>query len=235
MRVTSPVERAIPCITLPHSPPADLEAELFDIGDGSPEDFATHAAELAGKIVMTTSRVYPGDGKRWIHRNEKYGRALLAGAAGFIFVNHYPGFGPATGGIGPDDPQGGQALIPGFALSLEDGAYLAAAVQARPVRLHLSSTDVCEPVHLLECHRRTAGTSPKPAVVMLGSHYDGHDIAQGAADPASGTVAVMEAARVLAAYAPDLPHTIRFAFWGAEEIGLIGSTQYVEQHDAESG
>jgi Iap family predicted aminopeptidase len=233
MRVSSPVERVIPCITLPHSPPADLEAELFDIGDGSPEDFAAHAADIAGKIVMTTSRVYPGGGKRWIHRNEKYGRALLAGAVGFIFVNHYPGFGPATGGIGPDDPQGGQALIPGLALSLEDGAYLRRLGKQGPVRLHLSSTDVCEPVTSWNVIAELPGTDPAAAVVMLGSHYDGHDIAQGAADPASGTVAVMEAARVLKQYAPDLPHTIRFALWGAEEIGLIGSTQYVDQHDAE--
>ena len=38
---------------------------------------------------------------------------------------------------------------------------------------------------------------------------------------------LMDAARVLARYAPRLPHTIRFALWSAEEIGLIGSTQYV--------
>jgi len=31
-------------------------------------------------------------------------------------------------------------------------------------------------------------------LVILGSHYDGHDISQGAVDPASGTVVVMEAA-----------------------------------------
>ena len=67
---------------------------------------------------------YPQDSKRWVHRHEKYDRAMLAGAAGFIFVNHYPGFGPATGGIGPDEPQCGQAAIPGISISLENGAYL---------------------------------------------------------------------------------------------------------------
>ncbi|KAA3659720.1 MAG: hypothetical protein DWQ04_21460, partial [Chloroflexi bacterium] len=70
-------------------------------------------------------------------------------------------------------------------------------------------------------------------VVMLGSHYDGHDISQGAVDPASGSVAVLEAARVLAKYASDLPVTVRFALWGIEEIGLLGSKHHVKIHDAE--
>jgi Zn-dependent M28 family amino/carboxypeptidase len=43
----------------------------------------------------------------------------------------------------------------------------------------------------------------------------------------------MEAARVLARYAPTLPYTIRFALWGIEEIGLLGSKAYVEAHSDE--
>jgi Zn-dependent M28 family amino/carboxypeptidase len=65
---------------------------------------------------------------------------------------------------------------------------------------------------------------------MLGCHYDGHDISQGAADPASGVVSVLEAARVLTKYAPGLPCTVRFALWGVEEIGLLGSREYVKVH-----
>jgi Zn-dependent M28 family amino/carboxypeptidase len=46
-------------------------------------------------------------------------------------------------------------------------------------------------------------------------------------------VAVLEAARVLAKYGGLFERTIRFALWGVEEIGLIGSTQYVAKHEAE--
>jgi len=74
------------------------------------------------------------------------------------------------------------------------------------------------------------GSAANPEIVMLGSHYDGHDIAQGAHDPASGAVSVIEAARVLAKYAGSMAHTVRFALWGVEEIGLIGSRLYVQQH-----
>jgi Zn-dependent M28 family amino/carboxypeptidase len=67
-------------------------------------------------------------------------------------------------------------------------------------------------------------------IVMLGCHYDGHDITQGAVDPISGAVAVMEAARVLVKYSPELPRTVRFVLWGVEELGLLGSREYVKVH-----
>ncbi|MCB9418441.1 MAG: M28 family peptidase [Ardenticatenaceae bacterium] len=232
LEIVSPIQKVIPCISLPHSPPADLTGIIMDMGDGAPDDFETRAEEIAGKIVLTNSEVNPGGVKRWIHRNEKYGRALMAGASGFIFVNHYPGYGPATGGIAPED--GGEALIPGISVSYEDGAYLQRLIKRHgQVNIHISSSDKCEPMTSWNVIADLPGQSENAQVIMMGSHYDGHDISQGAGDPASGTVAVLEAARVLAKYAGTLPHTIRFALWGVEEIGLIGSTQYVTNHLAE--
>jgi Zn-dependent M28 family amino/carboxypeptidase len=229
LEIVSPIQKTIPCISLPHSPPADLTGVLIDMDEGVPDDFESRAEEIAGKIVLTTSEVRPGKVKRWVHRNEKYGRSLLAGATGFIFINHYPGFGPATGGIGPK--QGGQALIPGIAVSYEDGAYLQRLVKRHgEVTVRITSSDQSEPMISWNVIADLPGKVDADQIVMLGCHYDGHDISQGAADPASGTVAVMEAARVLSRYADSLPYTIRFVLWGVEEIGLIGSTQYVEKH-----
>lgn len=231
LTITSPIQKEISCITLPHSPATDLYGEIIDVGEGAPQDFDNRAADIAGKIVMTTSHVYPQGSKRWVHRNEKYGRSLLAGATGFIFVNHYPGYGPATGGIGYDDPQCGEAMIPGISVSLEDGEFIKRLLERHGrVAIHLQSNDVNEPVVSWNVLGDLPGDIDPDSVVMLGCHYDGHDIAQGAADPASGTVALMEAARVLAKYDQNPGTTIRFAFWSAEEIGLIGSTQYVQKH-----
>lgn len=226
--VTSPTTEEIDCMTLPHSPPANISGQIIDLGDGAPEDFDRLADDIEGKIVMVTSEAYPGSGRRWIHRNEKYGRSLLAGAIGFIFVNHYPGYGPATGGIG----ENGAGHIPGIALSYENGMYLRRMIQRHgDVTVRLISLDVIKPMISWNVIADLPGKKDPDQIVMIGCHYDGHDIAQGAADPASGTVAVMEAARVLAKYAPDLPITIRFALWGVEEIGLLGSKQYAAAHD----
>ena len=119
--------------------------------------------------------------------------------------------------------------FPASPSAYEDGAFLQRLVKRHgAVKIHITSTDAMRTDDLLERHRRSAWPQKPDQIVMLGCHYDGHDISQGAVDPASGTVAVLEAARVLAQYAGKLPHTIRFSLWGVEEIGLIGSTQYVE-------
>jgi Zn-dependent M28 family amino/carboxypeptidase len=230
MEVISPVRKDIPCISLPHSPAAALEGIIVDMGDGAPEDFDRRADEIRGNIVLTTSVISPGGSKRWIHRSEKYGRSLLAGATGFIFVNHYAGYGPATGGIGHD----GEALIPGISICMEDGAFIRRlAKRGGEVRIRLTTTDSCRPMTSWNAVGDLPGGVTPEQVVMLGCHYDGHDISQGAEDPASGAVAVLEAARLLAQHAPTLPCTVRFVLWGVEEIGLLGSRAYVVTHAGE--
>ena len=67
-------------------------------------------------------------------------------------------------------------------------------------------------------------------IVMIGGHRDAWG--PGAADNVSGTVSVLEAARAIAdqAKAGRRPkRTIVFATWDAEEWGLIGSTEFVEE------
>lgn len=230
LEVITPVQKGIPCISLPHSPAAALKGTIVDMGDGAPEDLNRRTDEIRGKIVLTTSVVSPKGSKRWIHRSEKYGRSLLAGASGFIFVNHYPGYGPATGGIGHD----GEALIPGISISSEDGAFLRRlAKRGEEVRIRMTTTDSCRPMTSWNVLGELPGGATPEQIVMVGCHYDGHDISQGAEDPASGAVSVLEAARLLARYAPTLPCTVRFVLWGIEEIGLLGSRAYVAIHAEE--
>lgn len=73
------------------------------------------------------------------------------------------------------------------------------------------------------------GTEFPDEIVMIGAHRDAWG--PGAADNVSGTASVLEAARALAeqARAGNRPRrTVVFATWDAEEWGLIGSTEYVE-------
>jgi hypothetical protein len=62
---------------------------------------------------------------------------------------------------------------------------------------------------------------------MICAHYDdmpSGSIAPGADDNASGTAAVLEAARILSQ--ESFPYTIIFALWDEEEQGLVGSNYY---------
>jgi N-acetylated-alpha-linked acidic dipeptidase len=74
------------------------------------------------------------------------------------------------------------------------------------------------------------GTTYPDQLIILGAHRDAWG--PGAVDDVSGTVSILEAARAIAeeARAGRRPkRTIVFATWDAEEWGLIGSTEYVEE------
>ena len=62
-------------------------------------------------------------------------------------------------------------------------------------------------------------------IVVIGGHMDSVPLLQGATDNASGTATVLELARVFAQQ--DSKRTLRFAAWGSEEGGLLGSKKYV--------
>jgi Zn-dependent M28 family amino/carboxypeptidase len=63
-------------------------------------------------------------------------------------------------------------------------------------------------------------------VVMAGAHLDSVTAGPGINDNGSGSAALLETALMMAKVKPE--NTVRFAWWGAEELGLIGSTAYVE-------
>jgi N-acetylated-alpha-linked acidic dipeptidase len=110
-----------------------------------------------------------------------------------------------------------------------------------PFRYHVGPGSVKARVRVAD-DRATNGTKPifdtfgivrgsefPDEIVMVGGHRDGWG--PGTADNVSGTVSVLEAARavseaVKAGHRPK--RTIVFATWDAEEWGLMGSSEYVE-------
>jgi Zn-dependent M28 family amino/carboxypeptidase len=66
-------------------------------------------------------------------------------------------------------------------------------------------------------------------VVMAGAHLDSVTAGPGINDNGSGSAALLETA-LMAKVKPE--NTVRFAWWGAEELGLIGSTAIEDLHEA---
>ena len=62
-------------------------------------------------------------------------------------------------------------------------------------------------------------------VVMVGAHLDSVQRGPGINDNGSGSAAILETALQMAKVKPR--NKLRFAWWGAEESGLVGSTAYV--------
>ena len=62
-------------------------------------------------------------------------------------------------------------------------------------------------------------------VVVVGAHLDSVVPGPGINDNGSGSATILEIARQLAKF--KTTNRVRFAWWGAEELNLIGSTRYV--------
>jgi Iap family predicted aminopeptidase len=226
LEVIDPKNKEISCIALPMTCEGSVEGDLVILGDGPVEVYEERKDDIEGNIVMVTSRT-PRGMKRSLHRSEKYQRSVLAGAQGWIFMNHYPAYGPPTGGISP--------IIPAVGVSYEDGSYLARLLERKgKVRVRLET----------ECRNLTVKTwnvvadlpgtgAGDDEITIYGAHYEGHDIAVGALDDATGAICVMETARVLSQERANLKRPMRFILFGSEEIGLLGSRAYVEQHPKE--
>jgi Zn-dependent M28 family amino/carboxypeptidase len=67
------------------------------------------------------------------------------------------------------------------------------------------------------------GPEDAPRVVMAGGHLDSVPAGPGLNDNGSGVAALLHIAERVA----DEDRPLRFGFWGAEEIGLVGSRRYV--------
>lgn len=207
------------CIALPRSPSTTATGRLVDLGYGLPTDF--EAADLEGAIVLVRSDV-PSYVDRYIHRREKYYRAVEAGAAAFVYRNHVEGCLPPTGSVGTEAAPIGE--IPAVGVSAEGGARLARRFEEAELSVAVTAEigeATSQNVHA-ECGPDTDDR------VLITSHVDAHDIAEGAVDNAAGTAMVVELAHALVAREDALDTRVEFIAYGAEEVGLVGSSHHAE-------
>ncbi|WKB55388.1 M28 family metallopeptidase [Eleftheria terrae] len=142
--------------------------------------------------------------------------AHAAGAAGLIFYNNVPG--DLKAGLGADfEPN-----LPAVAVSQELGQQLA-AVSGLTVRLKTDTERGM--VKTMNLIAESVEGDPN-RVVMSGGHLDSVEEGPGINDNGSGSAAVLETAVQMAKVKPR--NKLRFALWGAEEAGLIGSAEYVK-------
>jgi len=205
-------------IALPGTPEADLEGELVDVGYGLSEAFAK--PNLEGKIVLVSNES-PPDHDHSVHRRERYARAIDAGAIGFISRTGRDGGLPQTGHVGSVET----SRIPAVAVSKEVGERLVRFCESDSPNCTLS----------IDCWNGSATSQNVEATlgpetdreVLVTAHADAHDITQGAWDNAAGCALVAEIARILSVES-DLETRVRFVIFGAEEVGIHGSKQWVE-------
>jgi N-acetylated-alpha-linked acidic dipeptidase len=122
---------------------------------------------------------------------------------------------------GPGVPQGWQGALP-FRYHLGSGG----------VKVHLVSDQDYQVRTIWDVVGTIKGAELADEWVVTGNHRDAW--VYGAVDPNSGTAAMLEAVHGVGALLKQgwrPRRTMVFCSWDAEEEGLIGSTEWVEQHD----
>ncbi len=89
------------------------------------------------------------------------------------------------------------------------------------------------PIELHNVVAELRGTEKPDEVVYVCGHLDSWHQATGTTDNGTGTTSTMEAARILTAAGAQPKRTIRFALWGGEEQGLLGSAEHVKRRRTE--
>ncbi|WFB08302.1 M28 family metallopeptidase [Streptomyces sp. LX-29] len=151
---------------------------------------------------------------------DKQKAAAEAGAVGAIVYNHVPG--ALNGTIG--DPA--DARIPTGGISQADGEALVAEAGRGEVTVTLEVRELQEKRRTHNVIAETRGGNPD-RTVMLGSHLDSVAAGPGINDNGSGSAGLLEVALELAETHKKPTNKIRFAWWSAEELGLLGSDAYV--------
>jgi carboxypeptidase Q len=117
-------------------------------------------------------------------------------------------------------------------LSLEDYGMLYRMVEsgAQPqIKIVAESKELGE-VPTFNTIASIPGTEFPDEYVILSAHFDSWDGATGATDNGTGTITMMEAARILKKVYPNPKRTILIGHWGSEEQGLNGSRAFVEDN-----
>ncbi|MEE6263966.1 M20/M25/M40 family metallo-hydrolase [Plantactinospora sonchi] len=205
------------------SPQAALDTRVtgrvVDVGAGTPE---AYPADVAGAIVLVdyvSSR-----------REQLVATALERQAAAVVFLpadlvepRRAQAFAPTLPGSA-NQP----VPVPVVGVAQAQKHRLRELLAHRPLTLTVATTAhrglTSHNVLAERRPRRSGNTGP---VVMVSAHYDTVIGAPGANDDGSGTVLCLEVARALRGLPVDA--TVRFALWGSEEQGLLGSRHYVAQ------
>jgi aminopeptidase Y len=144
--------------------------------------------------------------------------AFNAGATGVIIYNNIPG--TLNGTLGSTF-----ALdIPVTSVTQAVGQTLAATATAPGLVMRLKTDTFSGEATTSNVLAEMAGKNTSN-VVMAGAHLDSVNAGPGIQDNGSGSAALLEVAEQMAKVKPR--NTLRFAWWGAEESGLVGSTHYV--------
>ena len=214
----APVSAVLETGSFTQSGPGDVTAPVVavDVVLGLPRDPVTsgcEAADFAGFPAGAIALVQRGT----CNFSVKVAHAQAAGAAAVIIFNQGNTSDRMELIVGTLAPL--TSTIPVVGASFDDGVRLAQPGTVARVRVE-AARDVTQHNVIAESVEGDPNN-----VVIAGGHLDSVQRGPGINDNGSGSAVLLEVARQMAKVKPR--NRLRFAWWGAEEAGLVGSTAYV--------
>ncbi|KAF5699745.1 aminopeptidase vacuolar [Fusarium globosum] len=157
------------------------------------------------------------------------GKVISGAAAGASAVIIYddPTVNVAGGSLGRPNPRN---YVPAGFISHDDALKIKDRIEAgQTVKAHFQQTQIVEERLTQSIIAETTSGDPRN-VIMLGAHLDSVQDGPGIIDNGSGSSLILELFLALSNY--KTKKKIRFAWWGAEENGLLGSKHYTSKLSA---
>nr|WSW44456.1 M28 family metallopeptidase [Streptomyces sp. NBC_01001] len=175
-----------------------------------PGDFA--AGAFTGKIALVK--------RGGCTFTAKQANAAAAGAVGTVIYNNTAG--SLNGTLGAPDA----GKVPTGGVTQAEGERLAAEAAAGPVEVTLDIREFRENRKTYNVIAETRG-GDENNTVFLGAHLDSVAAGPGINDNGSGSAGILQVAQRLASSQNKIKNKVKFAWWSAEEFGLLGSEAYV--------
>lgn len=218
----------------PSTPPGGVQGQTVLISDVS-ADKLKDTSKFSGKIVLLDATAIFAEG--WTKALPKLDVAWFvfqkAGVPAAIWIDR-----EKNNVINAHDMLwGAKALpLPVAEIGMEDGKLIQRLLDQGPVTLRVTlDNTLTGETQVNNVIAELRGSERPEEWILIGAHLDSWDFGTGAQDNGTGAVSVLEAARVLASLGKAPRRSIRFALWGGEEQGLLGSYAYSESHRDDLG
>ncbi|MFB7468524.1 M28 family metallopeptidase [Streptomyces sp. NPDC056224] len=211
----------------------DVPIHLMTYTASTPEGGVTARVAVAPVDADGTNGCEPGDfaagtftGKIALVKRggctfaTKQANAAAAGAVGAVIYNNTAG--ALNGTLGAADA----GRVPTGGITQADGEKLAADAAAGPVEVTLDLRQFREDRKTYNVVAETRG-GDADNTVFLGAHLDSVAAGPGINDNGSGSAGILQVAQRLASSQTKIKNKVKFAWWSAEEYGLLGSEAYV--------
>ncbi len=229
-------ERPVDILPMLGCPPVDVEAPLVDVGFGMPHELAPASGNLPGAVAVVALGSEPFSTPRPVA--DRIVDLREVGAVAAVVVEEKSG-GRMEYQMATDKrraERAGEVLphpIPSVLTTREHGALLRlSAAEGKRLAIRVDSRSYTAPSH--NTVAEIEGSAWPGESLVLGAHHDTYPESPGGNDNSSGTVVVMETARVLALLGREMGispgRSIRFCTWSGEEFHHQGSAAYIRRH-----